>query len=152
MYHRWGNSVGCVPRKIQPQLHQRRADALEPSKYIERKKSLVEEMLAEVEQIDERDKSNVPEQYDLVNKTPGWRHVTVSWICEVNLFQYMDTHGRGLRIAFAEAEWLSAVKKLKKSRIFNAKQTCGNLYDHLDFLSDKAEKWWMDLAVTCRKC
>ena len=102
MYHRWGNSVGCVPRKIQPQLHQRRADALEPSKYIERKKSLVEEMLAEVEQIDERDKSNVPEQYDLVNKTPGWRHVTVSWICEVNLFQYMDTHGRGLRTAQQE--------------------------------------------------
>ena len=55
-------------------------------------------------------------------------------------------------IAFAVAEWLSAVNELEKSGIVNAKQTRGKLYDHLDFLSNKAEKWWMDLAVTRRKC
>ena len=188
---------------------------LDPLPTLKERNRFVEEMLAEVAQIDERDESYLPEQYYLVNKIPGWRHITVSWNCEVNPLQYMDTRGRGLRtaqeempkdwlqlgknkdellrnvkmfhfsgkwvepwwflntffheavafarkqfehsdprgmIALAVAEWLSAVSELEKSEIFNSEQMRNNLYYHLDYLSDKAEKWWTDLAVTCCKC
>ena len=63
---------------------------------------IVDEMLAEVEQIDERDESYLREQYCLVSKIPGWRHIAVRWNCEVNPLQYVDMRGRGLRTAQEE--------------------------------------------------
>ena len=60
-------------------------------------------------------------------------------------FEHADPRGM---IALAVAEWLPAVDELEKSEIFNNEQT-DNSYYHLDYLSDRAEELWTNLAVTC---
>lgn len=56
---------------------------------------LLKEMIEEVASLTEKDASYLPEQYYLVRKLSAWRHLHVSWNCEVSPEVYVECEFRG---------------------------------------------------------
>jgi hypothetical protein len=63
---------------------------LDPPRGRAARRHLLDEMLNEVAGITEEEQTFLPEQYYLVRKLSGWRHIDVSWNCEVNPALYID--------------------------------------------------------------
>ncbi|CAE8605029.1 unnamed protein product, partial [Polarella glacialis] len=106
------------------------------------RRQLLEEMMEEVASLTVADESYLPEQYYLVRKLAAWRHLDVSWNCEVNPEVYVETayskgkaRGKSSTVVVAEmpSDWW---------QLGDTEDDLANSVGMFHFSGTHLEPWW----------
>lgn len=129
--------VGCINAGLM---------RLDPPSSKKERRHKVDDLVKKVHALTEKEQSYLPEQYFLVKQLKGWRHIEVSWNCEVTAEWFIQSVHRNNRRNKADKA-LKAVEVLRAEMpddwwALGSEEQLGNRVGMFHFSGTWLYPWW----------